>query len=75
MFRPLLIGAALVIAAPAIAQTQSTNPADQPSTPLPYDPGHDSNTRAATRSPPKARRASQPPIATSRHRPAWMVML
>lgn len=44
MFRPLLIGAALVIAAPAIAQTQSINPADQPSTPLPYDPGHDSNT-------------------------------
>ena len=35
---------ASVIAAPAIAQTQSTNPADQPSTPLPYDPGHDSNT-------------------------------
>lgn len=42
MFRPLLVGAALVIAAPAIAQT--TDPADQPSTPLPYDPGHDSNT-------------------------------
>lgn len=46
MFRPLLIGAALVIAAPVIAQTgtQATSPADQPSTPLPYDPGHDSNT-------------------------------
>lgn len=46
MFRPLLIGTALVIAAPAIAQSanQATNPADQPSTPLPYDPGHDSNT-------------------------------
>ncbi len=43
MFRPLLIGAALVIAAPVVAQTQTTNPADQPSTPLPYDPGHDSD--------------------------------
>ena len=42
MFRPLLIGVALVVAAPVIAQT--TNPADRPSTPLPYDPGHDSNT-------------------------------
>lgn len=50
MFRPLLIGAALIVAAPAaVAQTGQTaqpaaNPADQPSTPLPYDPGHDSNT-------------------------------
>lgn len=36
----MLLGAAL-IAAPVCAQT-SPNPADQPSTPLPYDPGHDS---------------------------------
>lgn len=37
----LALGTALVLAAPAVAQT---NPADQASAPLPYDPGHDSNT-------------------------------
>lgn len=41
---PLAFAAALVLAAPALAQTTAPNPADQPSTPLPYDPGHDSNT-------------------------------
>ncbi len=42
MFRPLLLGAALIVAAPAAAQTQTASPADRPSTPLPHDPGHDS---------------------------------
>ncbi|WP_203310461.1 MULTISPECIES: hypothetical protein [Sphingomonas] len=42
MIRLLVLGTALAAAAPAVAQTQTTNPADQPSTPLPYDPGHDS---------------------------------
>ncbi|MFN3433221.1 MAG: hypothetical protein ACK4ZY_02385 [Sphingomonas sp.] len=42
MLRPLLLGAALIVAAPAFAQTQAANPANQPTTPLPYDPGHDS---------------------------------
>jgi hypothetical protein len=42
---PLFLAAALVVGAPALAQTApAPNPADQPSTPLPYDPGHDSNT-------------------------------
>lgn len=39
---PLVFAAALALGAPALAQT--ANPADQPSTPLPYDPGHDGNT-------------------------------
>ncbi|MGR6330059.1 hypothetical protein ACU5AX_13410 [Sphingomonas sp. XXL09] len=42
MFRTLILGA-LLVTAPVAAQTQTSNPADQPSTPLPYDPGHDSN--------------------------------
>ena len=41
---PLVLAAALALGAPAFAQTAAPNPADQPSTPLPYDPGHDSNT-------------------------------
>ena len=40
----LVVAAALVIGAPALAQTSAPNPADQPSTPLPADPGHDSDT-------------------------------
>ncbi|MGP7796267.1 hypothetical protein [Sphingomonas sp. CLY1604] len=44
MIRPLLLGAALIAAAPVLAQTQTASPADQASTPLPYDPGRDSNT-------------------------------
>ena len=44
---PLALAAALAFAAPALAQTNpadQTSPADRPSTPLPYDPGHDRNT-------------------------------
>lgn len=44
---PLAVAAALALVAPAFAQTSPANPpspADQPSTPLPYDPGHDRNT-------------------------------
>jgi hypothetical protein len=41
---PLALVAALALAAPGLAQTAAPNPADQPSTPLPYDPGRDSNT-------------------------------
>lgn len=39
MIRILMLCGAALIAAPATAQT--TSPADAPSTPLPYDPGHD----------------------------------
>jgi hypothetical protein len=38
---PFVLATALVLGAPALAQT-APNPADQPSRPLPYDPGHDS---------------------------------
>lgn len=40
----ILAAAALTLGAPSLAQTAAPNPADQPSTPLPYDPGHDSTT-------------------------------
>ncbi|MCU6454403.1 hypothetical protein LPN01_09980 [Sphingomonas sp. A2-49] len=43
MFRPLMIGAALFVAAPALAQMQATNPADRPSTPLPDATAQDSS--------------------------------
>lgn len=39
---PLMLAAACVLAAPVLAQTAAPSPADQASTPLPYDPGHDS---------------------------------
>ena len=44
MFRPLLLGAALIVAAPALSQMQTTSPADQPSTPLPDATAQDGNT-------------------------------
>lgn len=37
----LALAAALAFGAPALAQTSTPNPADQPSRPLPYDLGHD----------------------------------
>jgi hypothetical protein len=41
---PFALAATLALAAPVVAQTAAPNAADQPSTPLPYDPGHDSTT-------------------------------
>lgn len=43
MIRIVMLGAALAAAVPALAQqAQTASPADQPSRPLDYDPGHDS---------------------------------
>ncbi|GAA0671047.1 putative membrane protein YqiK [Sphingomonas insulae] len=43
MIRLCLLGAALIVTVPVVAQAQSARPVAQPNRPLPHDPGQDSS--------------------------------